>query len=266
MRALKRWWKKIKSEQRIASKRNALAEELRAHLGLQIPPRLVPSGSQGHDSTYIIEGAGKKWGVLRLANPHKERAPPDPSMPFTLEETPARINHEWNCYRRGAPFNLTPKPLWRSEDALVCSYFPYQSLHKKIMKNPKEAWNILIKATEALQKLHAAGITHMDASLANILADEKMEHLVFIDFEYAPSPKISPVQQRIYDHLRLLESTWKFIPPSLRSKNKDWLKLAAGCFDDDMKQANITPLVPALSRILYAPEIDIKGVLFQKTP
>lgn len=253
MRHLKRWWRGFCGERLNSPRRTEIAEELRQSFGLEHPPRLHLRGSRGHDGTYLVENIG----ILRLANPHKNRPLPASDMPFVLSQTPLRIDREWNAYGKCAPLGLTPKPLWRTHDALLCEYLPCRPLQAELARDPASAWEILLRASQAIHRLHQAGIVHMDMSLANILADDAAQKLTFIDFEYAPAPHISPAAARVYDHLRLLESTWKFIPPSLRADGGPWLDTVAGFFDSDMRRVHLDVLKPALGRICQAPELDL---------
>ncbi|MBP7638285.1 MAG: hypothetical protein KBA18_10450, partial [Kiritimatiellae bacterium] len=102
----------------------------------------------------------------------------------------------------------------------------------------------------------AAGVTHMDMSLANILRDRASGALLFVDFEYGAAPGLSAEQQALYDYLRLLESIWKFLPAGERAA-------ACGVWGEAYKRhapaavraAELTPLRPALGRVLAAPEL-----------
>lgn len=252
MRKIKRAWQRLRGEFLIRPRRAEIAGELQAHFRLSSPPQFVPSGSRGHDSGYTVRDEERILGMLRLVNPHKSRPDPAAGMPFILEDGPSRITREWQAYTRGASYNLTPKPLWRTYDALLCEYLPLRTMHAMLLEKPERAWELVTAAMKALHRLHQTGITHMDVSLANALADENLEKIYFIDFEYGPASGISPAQQRVYDHLRLLESTWKFTP----DKNAaPWIEALKHCLDGDMRRADLKPLTRALSRILSEPTL-----------
>lgn len=255
MRKLKRLFQRLWGELRLSPRRAEVIRELRAFFKLKANPRLVPSGGRGHDSTYFVFDGRTPLGVLRLANPYKKRSLPSPVMPFRLENTSARITREFAAYGAGAGAGLTPKPLWRTQDALLCEYLPLRPLQDMIGAAPEKSWDILCAATTALRRLHGAGLTHMDASLANILGDAQLGRIAFVDFEYAPAEGLSPAAQRVYDHLRLLESAWKFIPPALQKDPARWLACLGACLDDEMRHVDLIPLAPALERILQVPEL-----------
>jgi hypothetical protein len=250
MRKLKRWISGSYAEWRIKSRREAAARDIQEYLELSTLPSLTRSGSRGHDSNYIVSHDGWPLGVLRLVNPYKKRKPPAANMPFILHDPAARIAREAEIYRQGAEESLTPQALWQADDALLCAYLPLRPLQERFMAEPENAWVILAQAAARLAELHKCGITHMDASLANVLADAGMEQVVFVDFEYAPAAGISAPAQRLYDHLRLVESTWKFIPPEVRVDHTPWFNVFAIALDDEMKAVDIAALAPALGRIL----------------
>ena len=63
--------------------------------------------------------------------------------------------------------------------------------------------HVIVLASQRLSELHKTGITHMYASLANILSEPSKEHLLGVDFEYDPNMSVNTGQQRAYDYLRL---------------------------------------------------------------
>ena len=89
----------------------------------------------------------------------------------------------------------------------------------------------------------------MDVSLANMLEDKETGNIYFIDFEYSPARNINSATQRIYDHLRLVESAWKFIPKEDRTNSGLWEEIFYQCTKSDLPLADLTRLKPALSRI-----------------
>lgn len=252
LRKIRRWLRKRASEQQIRPRRAEVLAAIAKDLNLPTLPTFKVAGEGGHDGIYYLSHEGKPLGVLRLVNPFKKRIPPGDEMPFALEDSSKRIARERDAYTVGAAFNLTPKPLWHCDDALMCEWLPYTPLHKALLANPHNAWPMLARATDAVGALHKTGITHMDVSLANIIADADMQHLVFVDFEYSPSPQLSLAEQKLYDHLRLVESTWKFIPAGERGNWQAWFNTFEKHVDADMRKVNIEKLEPALGRLLKA--------------
>ncbi len=198
----------------------------------------------------IDTATDKPIGVARIVNPYKKRATPPADMPYMVEPAPARLNREWMAYEKGAQGGLTPHPLWRQPDILMCEYLPFHPVMDLLQANPETSWALLEMGAKRISELHALGITHMDMSLGNILADQALTSLMFVDFEYAPAFHISPAAQRVYDHLRLVESAWKFIPESRRGDFAGWLAAFTGALEGDMRAVDLGLLRPALGRVL----------------
>lgn len=251
MRRIKRFVAHMQAEWAIRHRRAEIAKELQRHFNLVELPTLISGGSKGHDSAYQVKAGGQVIGMLRLLNNFKNRPIPVGNMPFVLENGPARIEREFQAYSMATP--LTPKPLWRTEDALLCTYVPHRSLHTQMKRKPERVWEYIRAGAKALNELHQKDLTHMDASLANMLSDGQL-HVTLIDFEYSPAPNINFATQRVYDHLRLVESTWKFIPGSLRDEFAPWIAEVMGYIGDEVQHVNLQQLEPALGRILaYQP-------------
>jgi hypothetical protein len=253
MRAVKRAVRRLWGEYAIAPRKRAVAEDIRRALGLAQAPALTPSGSRGHDGIYLVSDAGKTFGVLRLLNPALQRKAKSSAMPFVSLPPEERIAHERAAYARGHAAGLTPEPLWSAQDALLCAYLPVKPLHARLLARPEEAWDLVLAASRALRGLHALGIVHADASLANTLADDALLRLAFVDFEYAPAAHITPAGARLYDYLRMLESTWKFIPADRRGDCAAWLEFMKDAVTPDMTQVDLDALLPALERISAQP-------------
>lgn len=256
MRALKRAYARIKGEIMIAPRRRAVAEALQAHFGLSAPPDLVLSGSRGHDSIYKVMDAGKIIGILRLVNPHRKRKTPAADMPFVSVPASSRAVREAEAYKAGSAEGLTPQPVWQDNDALCCAYLPLAPLHAVLLAQPERAWQLVMRVSQVLKRLHALGVVHADTSLANTLSDADLSRVVFVDFEYAPAPHISARAARLYDYLRLLESTWKFMPENLKAESGVWLTfMAETAAAEGFAQDDLAPLLPALPQISAQPEL-----------
>jgi hypothetical protein len=239
----------------ISERRRSLARQLAEALDVKGPIRLVARGGMGHDSTYFVRSNAKTIGVLRLLNPHKQRPLPKADQPFAIADGCVRLEREWSAYERASSHLLAPRPLWRCEDAVLCEFVPKASMLEHITRQPAKAWLFLKLATNAIGSLHAVGLTHMDASLTNILSDDDGQHPVFIDFEYTPGPGLSLAGQRAYDHLRILESTWKYLEPQQQRDYPDWVANLAAVAGDKIEGADLAMLRPALGRILSHPPL-----------
>lgn len=251
MRKLKRWYQAKVAAIKLQPRVLDVALQIQRDLNLSEMPQMKIAGARGHDSNFFVIDAEHKMpvGVCRIVNPFKKRTPPASGMPFILEAPAARLSREWNAYEKGSAAGLTPHPVWRAEDVLMCEYLPFKPVQEMLEKNPDIAWDLLVKAAARIVELHRAGITHMDMSLANILADKELSSLTFIDFEYAPAFHVSPAAQRLYDHLRLIESAWKFIPEGWRTPDPRWIGIFTDALDADMKAVDLALLAPALGRV-----------------
>jgi serine/threonine protein kinase len=253
MRSLKRWFRLNYAEYRIRDRQNEISAELSALAGNKV--YFERSGSRGQDSIYIVRSKRQKIGVLRLYNPWRKKKTIEPSMPYILLPPVSRLLREWNAYQLGSAHGLTPTPVWRCHDAILCDYIPWRTLHYRLLANAEEFWLLVIQASLRLGKLHKLGLTHMDASLANILADDELINIKFIDFEFAPSGRLSVDQQQVYDYLRLLESSLKFMPPGCNKKTEDWITLLIKVMSGFTDTVDIRPLLPALPRLVADPYI-----------
>lgn len=253
MRAVRRWFRRRAAERHIAPRVNALTDELTGVFGPGI--RLVPVGAAGRDSIYRVLDKGAPVAVVRLINPHRQRAALPPDSPFIWLEDHQRLDHEWRCYTTGHAAGLTPEPLWRCADALVCRYVPWPTLFDQFTAAPRNFWAFLDRATRATAQLHRTGLTHMDASLVNILASPTGPGVMFIDFEYGPAPFVNVATQRAYDYLRLLESSLKFLKAPAHAATEPWITLLKESVAPETATADLTALRPALSRLHADPQL-----------
>ncbi len=244
---MKRWLRSEYAELRMRGRRGEIEAELSAVMGRVVS--FERCGQRGQDSMYRVLCAGEKVGVLRLVNPFKRTKVTDPQAPFIPAKAAARLQREWDAYGVGGEAGLTPRRIWRTRDATLSAYVPWQSMHERLLRSEKEFWPLLWRATRGLAMLHQLGLTHMDASLANVLADGHLRNVVFVDFEFAPAPNVTRAQQKAYDFLRLLESSLKFLPPELADGYGEWVGLVEQCADEATRAADIGRLWPALPRL-----------------
>lgn len=252
MRKIKRWWRSRQAEAALKDRREAVKAMVEGVLGG--PMRLKERGNLGHDSNYDVFSDGEQVAVLRLVNPFKQRQTPPPGMPFRIEEPARRLDHEYVAMVRTAAIGLGPEPIWRAEDAILCRYLPYRTLTSVVLKEPDRVWECLSQASAALDRLHReVGMAHMDASLSNVLADAGHRAFALVDFEYTPDVGVAFPEQKIYDHLRLLQATGKFILDRLKGEHSAWFEQFGGYIDDEMRTAPLDRILPALNHVLAVP-------------
>lgn len=254
MRKVKRFIKAYTAEKKLKPRIKELETQLQNDLNLKTKPRLIRAGYRGHDSNYLVKETSKTIGVIRVLNPYKNHNFPNKNMPFQVVPSESRLNYEFDIYKRGSMHDLTPKPLWHTKDAHMCSYVKGHSLFDIMAQNWTEFWHLAKTTTLAIARLHAAGITHMDMSVYNILVTGNSSDpstYRFIDFEYSSVSNLSLDQQKAYDHLRVLESIWKFVPEKIIYSNdaQNWLNT----FNEYYKPCELTLLKPGLDRVLKHP-------------
>ncbi len=246
MRALSRFLRREYASLRIAPRKRRLIGQLSTHFGH--PVSLYRSGSRGRDSVFLVKDGRAVLGALRLCNPYLRRKPLSADMPFTTLSDDERLSREWRCYAEAGPAGITPSPLWRDEDALMCAFVAGPRFSDRLSQDPSSFWGLLVRASRALASLHALGITHMDASLANMI--DTGDGCRLIDFEYGPRAGITLEQQMAYDHLRLLESSLKFMPAGEQTRIDTWLDALDAVLPQEVRGVDVAPLAPALTRVL----------------
>lgn len=249
MRSISRFLLRLGAKMRHRPRYRAIRSEMEEVLGHKI--LLKRAGARGRDDIFLIISQTNVLGVLRLINPYIRSQPLLPEMPFQITDHQSRLEREWNCYRIGSQYGLTPSPLWRCQDALLCSYIDGARLHDHLLADATVFWHLMIDGTRTLHNLHKVGMTHMDASLANMIKTQKSRtQAIVIDFEYVPHHQLSFAQQCAYDYLRLLESSYKFLPKNQVGQYKDWIACLDDCIDHETRATSLAPLAPAIARIL----------------
>ncbi len=255
MRALRRWFRRWRAFRAARPDLNACRPALEQLAGGAVTWR--HSGGRGRDVVCHILRNGTPVGVLRLAHPETPpSAPAAAGLPFVSLSATEKIDREWRAYAAGHPLGLTPEPLWRNDRAMLCAYVRAHSLQHEAQTGTASRLRLATEALPEIARLHAAGLTHMDMSLSNILRDSQSRNLLFVDFEYGPAAGLTLEQQRLYDYLRLLESIWKFLPPADRAAAAAlWGRAFITIAPPAVRAADLAPLRPALGRVLDAPEL-----------
>ena len=256
MRRLKRWFRRWRAYRAVRPQLEA-DYRLRLERTFGGPVTWRHTGGRGRDVVCLVFRDGLPVGVLRVTDPAAQpSAPASACLPFVSLAASEKIGREWLAYERGAPLGLTPQPLWRDGRAMLCAYVDARPLQRVAEQGGRSALALATDAVPHIARLHAAGVTHMDMSLSNILGDPARQRCVFVDFEYGPATGLSFEQQALYDYLRLLESVWKFLTPEER-KNAPatWGAAVLRHAPRAVRTAELSPLRPALGRILSAPEL-----------
>jgi len=160
----------------------------------------------GADINYYLLQEKKRVGMLRLAI--ADHADSDVAIVRFVKQK--RLAKEYEAYSKGSQYGLTPKVLFASSDALVCEYLEGKRAFDVVKDEKHRVWEVLFEAIEVYTKLHALGVTHLDATLKNFVVTS--EGMKVIDFEYYPSEALSLETQKAYDYVRIIEHTLRMIP------------------------------------------------------
>lgn len=256
MRTLKRWFRRWRAYRAALPRlRSDYLPRLERTFGGRVTWR--HAGGRGRDVVCLVASDGRPVGVLRVTAPDaKPSAPAGAGLPFVSLSAAEKLDREWSAYERGAPLGLTPQPLWRDGRAMLCAYVEAVALKELADRKARSPLELATEALPHIARLHAAGITHMDMSLSNILYDRARGRHLFVDFEYGPAAGLNKEQQCLYDYLRLLESVWKVLAPAERAAAaRTWGAAFLRHAPPAVRAAGLTPLRPALGRILAAPEL-----------
>jgi len=256
MRAIKRWYRRWQALRAAQPQLEACRPHAERLLGGPVTWRRT--GGCGRDVVCLALRDGRPAGVLRVTLPGFR--PPDPAkrgnLPFVPLAPTEKIEREWHAYAAGSAANLTPQPLWRDTSTLLCAYVDGTPLKRDADAGRACYLDLATEALPQIARLHAIGLTHMDMSLSNILRARNGGYR-FVDFEYGPAEGLTLEQQQLYDYLRLLESIWKYLPPEKRQHaDATWGDTFRSCTSEAVQTADLSPLRPALGRILAAPELN----------
>ena len=76
-----------------------------------------------------------------------------------------RLDREWQAYETLSPHGLSPRPLWRCQDAIACSWLDWKRLSTQ-MTNPRlDPIAIQMSLFSSIRRMHDLGITHLDLNL-----------------------------------------------------------------------------------------------------
>jgi hypothetical protein len=193
----------------IAGRRRELEAELSAHF--QETVSLTPAKVKGgYDEIFWANRNGERFGVVRVNSPFKRQndpiGPRDPAVPLAFQE---RLTREWEAYERLAPAGLAPRPLWRTHDAIACSWINWDRASILLTRRRENFWPLFGCALAGIRQMHQCGVVHLDLNWGNLLAPATGPGLAIIDFEFGPVHWVTREQQLAYDYLRLIDDSAK---------------------------------------------------------
>ncbi len=192
----------------IRGRLRAITSELRTHFP-QLDRLVASSHIGGFDSIYFLHDRSGAFGVLRLNNPRLKPKVVHSDLPRISLNAQERLTREWEAYTTLGPIGLSPKTLWRTRDAVACSYSESPRFRELIEQRHPDLTAQLVAILNAIGQMHAAGIVHLDLSPGNVLIDPRTGRVELIDFEYGVVPGRSFAENCRFDWLRFLELTRK---------------------------------------------------------
>lgn len=199
---------RLLKERRVRRAFEPLRVKLQAELSSFLKQRctLVPArGKGGYDRLYDVEVGGQRLAIMRVKNRETDTAlsgvANDLRRALTADE---RLEHEWHAYTVLSARHLSPKPLWRTAEAIVSSYAPFPRASEMLRADGQKIWVLLPHLFALVREMHAAKVVHMDLNLGNILVEPATNRAMAIDFEYAPAEALTFEQACLCDYLRVV--------------------------------------------------------------
>ena len=249
MRALKRFIRQKVREHKNKPFVKKFKQDLEAEFGQGI--ELKQGGSRGRDSIFKVSLNGEILGVGRLITQEQAHTQVPAEQPYQRIDMSKRIDYEWECCEAGYQQNLTPKPLWKNDNAILVSHCPGESFQNYFLKNPEKCWDYVLRASQALHAWHQLGRSHMDSNISNIMGDPDCKDAFLIDFEYVAGADVNFAQQKAFDYLRLIESVQKFLPDNIKEQYGAWEKWMIETLDDETRNADLERLMPGIKRTYH---------------
>ncbi len=246
------WMRRRMEIARHAPRRRQLEEDLTRFWGQST---VLVSGSikRGYDETYHVFCGGTRVAVARVTNRHISQVRrPDPGSPVVPLEPQDRLEREWLVYQQLFPVGLSPQPLWRTSDAIVCGWLDWPRVSETVRRSSSQFWTRMDTILPSIRRMHQCGVTHLDLNPGNILTEPDSGRVAFIDFEFGPLPGISESQQQAYDYLRLIDECLR--PRrggrQLLAETARLVGLLQGCVDDEIRDVDTVPLQGKLRRLM----------------
>jgi Phosphotransferase enzyme family len=202
--SMTRLWRERRLRRAFEPLRVSLQEELSSFL--KRPCLLVPArGKGGYDRLYYVDVEGQRIAIMRVKNCEADRVLAGVATGLRRALTSVeRLEHEWQVYTRLSVLNRSPKPMWRTPDAIVSSYYPYPRASEVLRSEGKKVWTMIPHLFALVREMHEAKVVHLDLNLGNMLVEPETNRVLAIDFEYAPSEALSFEQACLYDYCRVI--------------------------------------------------------------
>lgn len=210
MRSPFRWFRRRSEFAMLSARRIELEAEFSRFHGS--PVRFVPADAKGgYDQIFYALDGRERLAVVRVNSPHKSEKDPigplDPGIPLGPAD---RLEREWEAYTKLFPAGLSPRPMWRADDCIVCSWIPWKRASEVLVKRRDLTWSVIGRSFAAIRRMHDAGVIHLDLNTGNLLIEENGAGIAIIDFEFGPVDWVTRGQQMAFDYLRLIDD---FVKP-----------------------------------------------------
>ena len=210
MRSPLRWFHRRSEFAKQSTRRIELEEDFSKFRGTRVS--FVPADAKGgYDQIYYALEGREKFAVVRINNPHKRENDPigalDPGIPLGPAD---RLEREWEAYTKLFPAGLSPQPIWKTTDAIICSWIPWKRASEVLVKRRDLTWSVIDRSINAIRRMHDSGVIHLDLNTGNLLIEENGPGISIIDFEFGPVDWVSLEQQMAFDYLRIIDD---FVKP-----------------------------------------------------
>ena len=257
MKSPRRWWKRRKELALVEPIRKEVQEELSRALGK--PCKLISASAKGgYDEIFYAESADGREAVVRVNSPYKTQDDPvgvkDPGVPLPAA---ARIDREWAAYTALGEAGLSPKPLWRNDRAMACSWVPWGRLSRLLTRERDQFWPMMKLTMPLIARMHQSGVIHLDLNLGNLLVSPEKSQVMVIDFEFGEVDWVTIGQQKAFDYLRFIDDGLKKRRGGdvLKSAPEKLVGLLDPCLDSETRNAELSFVFEKLTRLANEPEL-----------
>jgi tRNA A-37 threonylcarbamoyl transferase component Bud32 len=258
MRKIKKFIRNIKRYYQHSDRIENIQNEIKKELG-EVEFKFASFG--GADINYYVLKDNNKFGMMRLAIVNEED---DSSLPIVRFNKKKRLTKEYTAYTVGAKYELTPKVIYHSDDALVCKYLKGKRVFDILQKDKSKVWSILSRAVETYKALHSLNIVHLDATLKNfVMEDSQMK---VIDFEYyAGKEDFTLAEQKAYDYVRIIEHTLRKIPNEYQKEYHEFIGYLDKIVPKEIRNVDFQYVKPLITNIRNYPiYLELKEKIFTK--
>jgi len=152
---------------------------------------------------------------------------------------------------------LSPKPLWRNDRAMACSWVPWGRLSRLLTRERDQFWPMMKLTMPLIARMHQSGVIHLDLNLGNLLVSPEKSQVMVIDFEFGEVDWVTIGQQKAFDYLRFIDDGLKKRRGGdvLKSAPEKLVGLLDPCLDNETRNAELSFVFEKLTRLANEPEL-----------